>query len=562
MMFKCLLCVSLLACATSYRIYQQRIPNGDYVPHPCKPNNIWEGVGHFIDQGTGYRNPFGEDFEKEGKIWTESLCRKDSDGDGLTNGQELGDPNCVWTESAIPSRQTGLSHPGVCDPWDSPACFSRNISHPRYHTQEEWMRDMCKPDEFVCPGLNDTDVHTLNISLPEGTKVPAKPTTYMCQIYDFENLAPHGDYQLIAVEPLLVNKYVMHHMVLFGCKDDQVATGPFECGMVASEKCQEFLSVWTVGLAGDCSHPQAGIRVGTNGYKRMAIQFHWNNPESRSDWVDSSGMMLHYTANRRQYDAGILLTGLQIFVLPPRQPSIILKSTCTSGCTRKKFKGPVWVTMAWNHMHYAGRKMSIQVFRNNTAVTSLSDEPIYSYDSPQVQQYTDKPVQLLPGDELVTTCTYDTSSRVHSTFWGEATSDEMCFGFLTYYPKENMDDSFCLSGGPDISYCDSSTYRGCTDFLSYANPVWLNTSSVYQSLLQNCRPFTPCLQECVQTIVDLKRNDPCFQDELFDYIKNQMLSYNPVGQDFMARFASCERQVYSALNPPHTTLGARMLTRQ
>ncbi|KAH9503104.1 hypothetical protein Btru_069965 [Bulinus truncatus] len=704
MMLKCFLCVSLLTCATSYRIYQQRIPNGDSVPHPCKPNNIWEGVGHFIDQGTGYRNPFGEDFEKEGKIWTESLCRKDSDGDGLTNGQELGDPNCVWTDSTIPSRQTGLSHPGVCDPWDSPACFSRNISHPRYHTQEEWMRDMCKPDEFICPGLNDTDVHTLNISLPEGTKVPAKPTTYMCQIYDFENLAPHGDYQLIAVEPLLVNKYVVHHMVLFGCSDDQVASGPFECGMVASQRCQEFLSVWTVGLAGDCSHPQAGIRVGTNGYKRMAIQFHWNNPESRSDWVDSSGMMLHYTANSwprlpttghdylrlatttyswprlpttghdylrlatttydcprlpttghdylrlatttygwprlpttvhdylrlatttygwprlptaghdylrlatttygwprlpttghdylrpatttygwprlptagydlhrqgahtfnllRQYDAGILVTGLQIFVLPPRQPSITLKSTCTSGCTRKKFKGTVWVTTALDHMHYAGRKMSIQVFRNNTAVTYLSNEPIYSYDSPQVQQYTDKPVQLLAGDELVTTCTYDTTSRVHSTLWGEATSDEMCFGFLTYYPKENMDDSFCLSGGPDISNCDSSTYRGCTDFVRYANPVWLNTSSVYQSLLQNCRPFTPCLQECVQTIVDLKRNNPCFQDELFDYMKNQLLDYNPLGKDFMARFTSCERQVYSALNPPHTTMGARMLTRQ
>ena len=28
--------------------------------------------------------------------WTEALCHMDSDGDGRTNGEELGDPDCVW----------------------------------------------------------------------------------------------------------------------------------------------------------------------------------------------------------------------------------------------------------------------------------------------------------------------------------------------------------------------------------------------------------------------------------------------------------------------------------
>ena len=40
------------------------------------------------------------------------LCRKDSDGHGKTNGQELGDPNCVWVEGTVPELQDGLSHPG------------------------------------------------------------------------------------------------------------------------------------------------------------------------------------------------------------------------------------------------------------------------------------------------------------------------------------------------------------------------------------------------------------------------------------------------------------------
>ena len=35
----------------------------------------------------------------------------DSDGDGKTNGEELGDPNCTWTPGAQPSMTTGITHP-------------------------------------------------------------------------------------------------------------------------------------------------------------------------------------------------------------------------------------------------------------------------------------------------------------------------------------------------------------------------------------------------------------------------------------------------------------------
>ena len=46
------------------------------------------------------------------KKLTETLCRKDSDGDGKTNGEEVGDPNCVCTMGAVPENIDNLSHPG------------------------------------------------------------------------------------------------------------------------------------------------------------------------------------------------------------------------------------------------------------------------------------------------------------------------------------------------------------------------------------------------------------------------------------------------------------------
>ena len=56
---------------------------------------------HRIPQAAGYE-------------WTKDLCEKDSDGDGETNGHELGDPCCIWEEGGgLPSRSWGLGHPGI-----------------------------------------------------------------------------------------------------------------------------------------------------------------------------------------------------------------------------------------------------------------------------------------------------------------------------------------------------------------------------------------------------------------------------------------------------------------
>lgn len=50
---------------------------------------------------------------------------KDSDGDGLTNGEELGDPCCKWSVGKDPERTTMLSHPGEKDEVNSaPKCKS------------------------------------------------------------------------------------------------------------------------------------------------------------------------------------------------------------------------------------------------------------------------------------------------------------------------------------------------------------------------------------------------------------------------------------------------------
>jgi len=43
--------------------------------------------------------------------WT-AVCPLDSDHDGRTNGQELGDPNCTWKLGMASPSSSNLTHPG------------------------------------------------------------------------------------------------------------------------------------------------------------------------------------------------------------------------------------------------------------------------------------------------------------------------------------------------------------------------------------------------------------------------------------------------------------------
>jgi dopamine beta-monooxygenase len=92
----------------AYQMYQSRIPNGRNVAYG---GEAWPGVGHESRYGAGTRNSFGLDFASAGRKWTLELCQKDSDGDGKTNGEELGDPDCTWVEGQ-PIASDCVTHPG------------------------------------------------------------------------------------------------------------------------------------------------------------------------------------------------------------------------------------------------------------------------------------------------------------------------------------------------------------------------------------------------------------------------------------------------------------------
>ncbi|GJQ12066.1 hypothetical protein GpartN1_g3857.t1 [Galdieria partita] len=103
--------LSLCCLITGHLNYLDQFPNGAKVLDPQRNTTSWIGVGHQDAVGMTGINEFGKDFRKVGGNW-KRLCVLDSDGDGQSNGMELGDPCCVWKQGDIPFRVWDISHPG------------------------------------------------------------------------------------------------------------------------------------------------------------------------------------------------------------------------------------------------------------------------------------------------------------------------------------------------------------------------------------------------------------------------------------------------------------------
>jgi hypothetical protein len=79
---------------------------------------------HVDPTGGGSRNAFGQmieaDFLTAGSflgdvIWGPELAGLDADGDGATNGEELGDPAGAWPTDGTPGDPAAVTNPGDPD---------------------------------------------------------------------------------------------------------------------------------------------------------------------------------------------------------------------------------------------------------------------------------------------------------------------------------------------------------------------------------------------------------------------------------------------------------------
>lgn len=94
----------------------------------------------------------------------------------------------------------------------------------------------------------------------------------------------------------------------------------------------------------------------------------------------------------------------------------------------------------------------------------------------------DPPVVLKPGEQLQTTCVFDTSKRPNTTF-GLETVNEMCMDFVGYWPVQrdpvtNDEISICAWGqgdGMTFTFCGDNGDLQQSSFLPGPNPSFNDT---------------------------------------------------------------------------------------
>lgn len=118
--------LSLASTALGRDPFCKNIPNGGLNCENCHPGGVNTNLNVFgqslIDLGLCDVNGIET---KPAAEWWAVLVNEDPDGDGQSNGAELGDPCGDWKMNATPARTTGISEPGnnaSTAPDPGPAC--------------------------------------------------------------------------------------------------------------------------------------------------------------------------------------------------------------------------------------------------------------------------------------------------------------------------------------------------------------------------------------------------------------------------------------------------------
>lgn len=94
--------LGLPSTASAFSSYTSKVPNGAQISCGlCHPGS-----------NTQQLNTFALDFNAASSQWGPAFAALDSDGDGFTNGVELGDPAGIWALGQIPSSTTGITNAG------------------------------------------------------------------------------------------------------------------------------------------------------------------------------------------------------------------------------------------------------------------------------------------------------------------------------------------------------------------------------------------------------------------------------------------------------------------
>ncbi|XP_032817811.2 DBH-like monooxygenase protein 1 isoform X1 [Petromyzon marinus] len=321
----------------------------------------------------------------------------------------------------------------------------------QYHGAARGVRslNLLNPASEVPGDLGLTDAVDL---CNHNVEVPSSDTTYWCQIFRLPEL--HTKHHVIRVEPLVKpgHEGMVHHILLYQCAlglHEAILQSGHRCYQANMPEefrsCESILFAWAIGGGAFLYPPHVGLSLGEPGDPVFVLmETHYDNPLQLSGIRDNSGLRLHYTAQLRAYDAGVMETGVWVslyHMVPPHAPHWVSQGHCTRECLNEALgtERPQGVSVfaVLLHAHLVGRELLVRHWRGDRELPLLARDSEYDFNFQELHMLPSERL-LLPGDHLTTECVYNTEGRVNMTWGGQSTHNEMCLAYVLYYPRVNL----------------------------------------------------------------------------------------------------------------------------
>jgi len=410
----------------AYDKYLPLIPNGRNVKDCDGADHL--GVGHIRSAGSGPRNAFGIDFAAAGYKWSQELCEKDSDGDGVINGVELGDPRCIWQEGQTPEFNLAITHPGI-------NCATRHCDTDG--SQASVLSSDGTEPKRGCDKFEYKNENIFRYTLSMGSHEVLNGTSYMLQALQYTG---ERSMALTKFEWKIDDKRVVHHKLLYRCTKDQSSEYGTPTEKVVMP-CVDLLMAWAIGGSDFCMPEDLTIAIEPDEF--FMLEIHYDNPNNIPGIMDESGMILVGIENKNTgfttTKASIITVGpLSALTVPPQLPVFVAELNMSASSLRIPEGEIVKVFAFGNHLHALGRQQWLTIMDDATGKEEgeLGCLTNFDFDLQEVQLM-DELFELKSTQKMRLTCQFDSMSRDEPTLGGDKSEDEMCVMLLLYYTDKD-----------------------------------------------------------------------------------------------------------------------------
>eukprot|EP01128_Nolandella_sp_AFSM9_P007026 TRINITY_DN374_c0_g2_i1.p1 TRINITY_DN374_c0_g2~~TRINITY_DN374_c0_g2_i1.p1 ORF type:complete len:1008 (-),score=217.47 TRINITY_DN374_c0_g2_i1:156-2915(-) len=303
------------------------------------------------------------------------------------------------------------------------------------------------------PRIADTCVEAgdcihVNFTFPN-REVSTARTEYTCTSFRFPI---DRNYHIVKIEPIVDDPALVHHISLYASDAPYSRDEFFACQMTQKIYHPYYIYFWGIGMPPYYYPDDMGFKVGRDGVKHVWLQIHYNNPMAIARQFDSSGLRLTLSSFMRPTDVSTLRVGAALpqIRIPPKLDEFVVEGKCALQQSLDVITHPITLFANSFHMHTLGVRAVSRLIRDGEVIAELGRDDSYQFFAQTWDEM--EPIQVLPGDEIETTCVYKSSHRNELVKGGFSALDEMCWNTFMFYPPLEIQDHLpghCISSGRD-----------------------------------------------------------------------------------------------------------------